>query len=340
MMIQQSFLYICESITKMKKKIIFSLLAFIVASVGLLIIYIKTFLPNVGPPEDIKIEANAEIIERGRYLANNVAVCMDCHSQRDWSLFSGPLVEGTLGQGGEIFDQKFGFPGAFYSKNITPHTLSKWTDGEILRAVACGVNKDGKALFPIMPHPNYGKCDKKDLESIIAYLRTLKPIAKEVPQSIPDFPMNLILNTIPTKANFSTKPSETDAVAYGKYLFTMASCNDCHTKQDKGAPLPGMESAGGFEFPLPTGGKVYSANITQDKETGIGNWTEEAFVTKFRSFSSDSAYKPHKIEKNSYNSIMPWAMYGNMKVEDLKAIYAYLKTVKPVKNQVVKFKED
>jgi hypothetical protein len=72
--------------------------------------YVQLALPNVGVAPDMKVELTPERIARGKYLANNVLVCMDCHSKRDWTKFSGPPMEGTLGMGGEIFDQKFGFP--------------------------------------------------------------------------------------------------------------------------------------------------------------------------------------------------------------------------------------
>lgn len=320
------------------KKIIKWVFLSLIAGVALLLLYVSFALPNVGDAPYIKIDKTEARIKRGEYLANSVSVCMDCHSTRDWTQFSGPLVLGTLGKGGEIFDQKFGFPGAFYSKNITPAGIGEWTDGEVLRAISSGVSKNGKALFPVMPHPNYGKMDKEDLISIIAYLRKLQPIENKVPESKPDFPMNFIINTIPKLAEFSKKPAETDAVKYGEYLFNAASCTDCHSKQEKGAKIAGMELAGGFEFPLVTGGIVRSANITQDKTTGIGNWSEDMFVNRFKIYA-DSTYVLPKVEKGSFNTVMPWKMYANMKTEDLKAIYAYLKTIQPITNKVVRFSE-
>ena len=307
----------------------------IIGIVGL-VCYVRYVLPDVGNPEKISIESTAERIARGKYLANSVCVCMDCHSTRDWNKFSGPLVAGTLGKGGEKFDQKFGFPGLYYAKNITPFALKDWTDGEILRSITSGVNKQGKALFPVMPHPNYGKLDRDDLFSIIAYLRSLDPVENLVPESESDFPMNFIINLIPQKAGFSNIPDENDRVAYGSYLFTAAACNDCHTQQIKGKQVAGMELAGGFRFPLPNSGVVRSANITPDKETGIGNWAEEDFVNRFKEFA-DSTYLPEEIQKGEFNTVMPWTMYGTMRENDLKAIYAYLRTVKPVKNKVKRF---
>jgi hypothetical protein len=81
---------------------------------------------------------------------------------------------------------------------------------------------------------------------------------------------------------------------------------------------------------------VRSANITPDNETGIGSWTEEAFVKRFKVYA-DSSYKPHKVGSKEMNSAMPWTMYAGMKEGDLKAIFAYLKTVKPIRQKVVKF---
>lgn len=321
----------------MKKILKITLLVIFIGVIGLLA-FVKFALPNVGEAEILKIERTKERIERGRYLAHSVTVCMDCHSKRDWSKFSGPLVEGTLGQGGEEFNQKFGFPGAFTAKNITPSNLKYWTDGEILRAISSGVNKDGKALFPVMPHINYGKMDKEDLYSIIAYIRTLKPINNKVKESVADFPMSLIINTIPKKAEFGKLPKDKNSLAYGKYIFNAAACNECHTKQEKGQPVKGMELAGGFEFPLFTGGKVRSANITFDKETGIGSWTEEAFVNRFKMYA-DSNFVVSHIKKGDFNTVMPWMMYSTMDEADLKAIYRYLKAQKTVKNAVVRFEK-
>ena len=322
----------------MKKviKILVYILALIVVAIIVLVTYVKLALPNVGKPEQISIERTPERIARGKYLANSVTVCIDCHSTRDWNQFSGPIIEGTEGKGGEVFDQKFGFPGSFHARNITPASLSNWTDGEMLRAIASGVDKNGKALFPVMPHPNYGKLDREDLYSIIAYIRSLKPIEHQVPASVPDFPMNFILNTIPQKATYSKRPDTSNVLAYGQYIFTAAACNECHTKKEKGAPVAGMELAGGFEFSIGSGGIVRSANITPDNETGIGKLTESDFLQKFKHYN-DSSYLNPSIKKNTFNTVMPWMMYRNMKEQDLKSLFSYIKTFKPIKNVVVKY---
>ena len=316
-------------------KILVYLLLAVVIFVGGLLVYVKTMLPNVGDAPDLKVAITPEKIARGKYLANHVSVCMDCHSTRDWSIFAGPLVEGSLGMGGEVFDEKLGFPGSFVAPNITPAKLKDWTDGEIFRAITTGVNKDGKALFPIMPHPNFGRMDEDDIHAIIAYIRSLKPIEHETDASVANFPMNFIINTIPKKAEFTEIPSKSNQVAYGKYLVNAASCGDCHTKHEKGE-VAGEAFAGGFEFKFPDGTIVSSMNITPDP-TGIGSWDKETFLSRFRMYS-DSGYVPQKVKDGDFKTVMPWGMYAGMTNEDLEAIFAFLRTVKPAHNVVERFK--
>ena len=296
--------------------------------------YVSIFLPNVGKAENITIEKTAARVERGRYLATSVMVCVDCHSQRDWTKYAGPLTPGTEGKGGERFDQRYGFPGVFYSKNITPEGLSNWTDGEIFRTITTGVDKNGKPLFPIMPYHYYGQLDKEDIYAIIAYIRTLKPVVNPVPAAKPDFPFNIIENTIPTKASMQTRPSESDSLAYGKYITTAAACVECHTKDNKGQIISGLEFSGGREFLMPAG-VIRSSNITPH-EDGLKNWTAEQFVKRFKLYQ-DSAFVSPVIAKKDFNTLMPWMMYSKMEEKDLRAIFTYLKSLKPIANKIEKF---
>jgi len=318
-----------------KRLFVIALMTILLIVVGI-VSYVKLFLPNVGSAPGLTVERTPERVKRGEYLANHVTLCIDCHSTRDWSRFSGPPLSGTLGKGGELFDQKFGFPGVYYSKNITPAGISRYSDGELFRVITTGVSKEGKALFPVMPYHYYGRMDQEDIYSIISYIRTLTPINNKVPESVSDFPMNLIINTIPSKAELTVKPPETDVVNYGKYLVNAAACLECHTKFEKGKLVAGTEFGGGREFPFPDGSIVRTGNITPDEETGIGRWSENEFLDIFHT-RSDSATLAKKLEPEAFNTMMPWTMYGKMRNEDLKAIYAYLQTVKPIRNAVVQF---
>ena len=258
-------------------------------------------------------------------------------SVRDFSQFSGPITPGTIGSGGDRFDQSMGLPGVFYAKNITPTGISDYSDGELFRLITTGVTNDGRPMFPLMPYSYYGKMDPEDIYDIISYIRTLDPIEKEVPESKADFPVSLILKTIPIDGTPEKRPTKSDQVAYGKYLINAAACMECHTPVDaQGSLLAGKEFEGGRSFMFPDGSVVRTANITQDRDTGIGTWTEDLFVGKFKQYL-DSGYQLGKVLPGEYNSVMPWVMYAGMEEDDLKAIYAYLKTLAPVSNQVVKF---
>ena len=296
--------------------------------------YIKFALPDVGEAPDIKVEITPKRVKRGEYLANHVTSCIDCHSTRDWSKFAGPLEAGTEGSGGERFDKGVGFPGEVYVPNITPYHLKDWTDGELYRAITAGVKKDGSAIFPIMPYKYYGKMDKEDIYSIIAYVRTLPVRETNVPDRELDFPLNFLVNTMPLKGTPEVLPSASKQVEYGAYLVRSAACIDCHTRQDKGNLVPGMEFAGGSPYKVPSG-TVFSANITPDKESGIGKWTKEQFIARFKSYGNPAGIK--NVGDRDMQTIMPWTMYAGMKDSDLEAIYAYLQTVKPISNRVGRF---
>jgi hypothetical protein len=294
-------------------------------------IYLTMFLPNVGPAPDIHIEITDERVEHGKYLANHVMLCMDCHAVRDFSLYAGPPEPGSLGGGGEVFDQEMGLPGYFVSKNITPAALGDWTDGEIYRAITSGVSKDGSALFPLMPYYHYAELADEDIYAVIAYLRTLEPIQNEIPPAQLDFPVSILINTMPIKANPQPKPSPDDVVNYGRYMITASACTDCHTRMERGS-FVGEPFAGGNAYPLPDGSIVRSANITPH-ETGIGSWSKEEFINRFKVYA-DPSYTPHTVQSGQFQTYMPWLMYAGMTEEDLGAIYEYLRTVEPVENEI------
>ncbi len=305
-------------------------LALLVSAVA----YVKWMMPNVGPAPELVLDYSSDQIERGRYLANHVMVCIDCHSTRDFSLFSGPPIPGTEGAGGERFPPEFGFPGTFIAPNITPHSLGEWTDGEIYRAVTTGVNKDGLPLFDLMPYKSYGKADPEDIYAVIAYIRSLEPKAFDHPRSEPVFPFNFIIHTLPEKQDPQIRPDKEDLIAYGAYLTAIAGCADCHTAKVQGKVV-GEYLSGGFEFPMPDGSILRSPNITPHR-TGIGNWTEDQFLRRFKQYS-DSTFQLASVEPGAFQTLMPWAMYGGMEEYDLQAIFRYLSSIDPVENSVVYF---
>ena len=162
-----------------------------------------------------------------------------------------------------------------------------------------------------------------------------------------------------TEAQQLTPTPSPEAITRGEYLVKIMVCNDCHTPWKIGAngPEPDMtrmlsghpEQIGRLPnlkpeepyvfsgFPTNTAfsgpwGVSYTANLTPDQSTGLGIWTEEMFVQTIRTGRHMGVSRP-------INPPMPWQMYRNATDEDLKAIYAYLRTIKPIVNHVPEYQE-
>ena len=301
-----------------------------IAAAGLT--YLMLGYPKVGPAPTVDIERTPERVARGKYLADHVAVCTDCHSRRDWSRYAGPVTDGTYASGGEVFDESMGLPGRVVSRNITPAALGDWTDGEILRAMTAGVSRDGSPLFPLMPYLDYGAhMDPEDAKAIVSYLRTIPAVSHTPEQTRLNFPLPLIVRTIPHEpTTVGRRPPAGDRVAQGEYLVHIGGCRECHTPMDDSRqPLPGRLLAGGTPFAVPNGVVARAANLTPHT-SGIGAWTEEDFVQRFK----NAAAEPKPVASDEFNTPMPWQAYSGMTTEDLGAIYAYLRTI-PAVDQVV-----
>jgi len=323
----------------MLKKTILAVIGLLAFGTAFFFFRFTVLLPRDIPVPDITLPTSAAAIERGRYLATNVAVCMDCHSTRNWDYYAGPIVEGSLGMGGQVFDQSIGMPGILISKNITPHSLGDWSDGELYRAITGGLQNDGDALFPVMPYDAYRVMETDDVLAIVSYLRTLQPIANDTPDHQLDFPLNLIVNAIPLEAeprvvnrNYSSLEERVD---YGDYLSKMAGCTWCHTPVNATQGIiPEQLLAGGHEFVLPDGKIVRATNISSDPATGIGNWTEEQFISRFRQYQGEAG-QTIPVGEGGNNTLMSWTLFADMTDEDLGAIYAYLMASEPRSNAVV-----
>jgi hypothetical protein len=316
-------------------KIVGGLVALVLVVAACGYTYLMFSYPNVPPPRtDVKFDTSPDRLARGKYLTDHVVGCTTCHTQRDWSKFAGPIRTDRIGAGGEKFS--LGTGGELISPNITPAVIGSWTDGELLRTVTQGVTPDGRPLFPLMPYPHFGAMAEDDVHAVLAYVRSLKAIEGEAPIGKLNFPLNLIVRTMPAANTFGTRPDPSDKVAYGRYMTRAALCSDCHTPIDEqGTPLPGMDFAGGMEF-TETGYRTRSANITPDADTGIGSWTEQQFIDKFKGFENPTNAVLTEPEKPQ-NTPMPITAYAGMTREDLSAIYAYLRTLKPITNRVEKF---
>jgi hypothetical protein len=306
--------------------------------------YVVFALPRVSPLTDAKVDRSPSRVARGEYLMNTM--CVDCHSPRDWMKYSAPVVPGLefSGAGEQWNHENAELPGNIWAPNLTPTHLGEWTDAEIIRAFTEGVNRKGQPLFPMMPYSSFRLLPREDVESIVAFLRAMP--AKPMPahaasyQRQIDFPLSLIVHLIPQKAA-PVAVDTNDKVAYGKFLTQTRGCEECHSPQDDDHKIIASKMfGGGVPFPVPSspGVHVKSANISPDATAGIGGWSEETFITRFKLYEQPPA-EALTLKNPKHNTLMPWTVFAKMSREDLSAIYAYLRTVKPVSEKVKSFED-
>ena len=315
---------------KLIGRILFGLLVIAGAVFG----YLSIRKPETAAPSNVKVEATPERLKRGEYLFTKLSDCDGCHSERDWSKFGAPAIASRRGVGA-VMPPELGLPGRVVAPNITPDAetgIGSWTDGEKIRAIREGVSKDGRALFPMMPFTYYRSMSDEDVYSLVAYLNSLPPVKNQLPKSDLDFPVGLMIKGVPKPAGSVPQPDRSDKLKYGEYLVTMAGCRDCHTSMERGQPNLDKAFAGGREFQI---GKLvtYTANITPDETTGIGKWDEQRFVDKFHGYANFYANGSPAANQTNF-TLMPWPSMSQIDEADLRAIYAYLRTVKSVFNPV------
>ncbi len=319
------------------KKVILTAGLVAVAAICGGIAYLGLTRPQMRAAPNIKVAMTPERIDRGRYLFENVAHCDGCHSPHDWTKLMGPVIEQTRASGFE-FPPELGFPGRIVSSNITPDPetgLGRWTDGEKMRAIREGVSRDGHALFKLMPYQEYAHMSDDDLESLVAFMNTLKPVRSQHAKTSLDFPVKYLVRFTPRPVEGKiANPDRNDRVKYGQYLVALGECAGCHTPKERGENIAGKELAGGEEFRI-AGFLVRSANITPDEETGLGKWSEERFVSTFKSHADRTAGSAPKATQATF-TLMPWMELSKLEDNDLKAIYAFLRTLKPIYNSVEK----
>jgi len=282
--------------------------------------------PNARPVSSEKFEATDARLARGKYLAEGPAACFHCHTEHDFTDPEYPIVQAKKGAGWVMPVPELNY---IASRNITPDVetgIGTWSDDEVARAIREGVRKDGSALFPIMPYPFFATMDDEDVKSIVVYLRTLPAVKNVVPTRQLPGPLEYIVKTIP-KPLTTPQPSHpaSTPVERGKYLATIADCHGCHTASVQGQPLPGLDFGGGGSFDDPAlKTKVFSLNITQDP-SGIAHYDDSLFIQTIRT---------GRVTSRLVNHIMPFEFFKNMTDDDLRDIFAYIKSVPPVKHRV------
>jgi mono/diheme cytochrome c family protein len=287
--------------------------------------------PFIGPKAraltNTTYERTPARAKRGKYLVEAVTQCMECHAPHDWTQHDSPITPGMLGAGG-------GLSGRVIPPNLTPDPETgsgNWSDDQLARAIREGIGHDGRALNPLMPYVYFSRLADEDVASIVVYLRSLPPVRHSWPKNTITFPINYLTKSLPQPITHPVPlPDFSDPVRRGAYLVTVAHCTRCHTPQQKrgrfqamGEPIRGLEFGGGVAVNGPWG-RVASANLTPDP-SGISYYDEGLFIQTLRT----GFVKARKI-----NQYMPWTNFRNMTDEDLKAIFAYLRTLPPVRHHV------
>lgn len=267
--------------------------------------------------------------ERGGYLVNTIMACGNCHSPRDAE--GRMIAERALSGGGLTFTTP-----AFVATapNITPDAetgIGSWSDAEIRRALVEGMRPDhghlaGVALAAIMPANFYKALLPEDLDAVVAYLRTIKPVRNEVPAPVYKVPVRR--DPYPdAEAGFNTAMFA-DPVRHGAYLVTIGHCMECHSAWSRGVSdfKTGL-GHGGRAFPPRPGSPdgtpdSVAANITSDPAAGIGAWTDQDIG---RAITTGTA-RDGRILKPP----MAYPYYAGLKQADLADIIAYLRTVPPL----------
>jgi mono/diheme cytochrome c family protein len=266
--------------------------------------------------------ADDAVLERGRYLANSIVACGNCHTPQGPE---GPLP-GMEFAGGMVIDMA----GMFTANvpNITPDAetgIGSWTDEQIAKAIREGLRPDGSLIGPPMPFGMYRDISDSDVMALVAYLRSVAPVKNKVAKSSYQIPLPPAYG--PPVTSVPDVP-RADKVAYGAYLAgPLGHCVECHTPMGAG-DMPDFANkfaAGGMEIPGPWGISI-TANITPDPKTGIGGWSD-ADIKK----AITAGVRP---DGAPLAPPMPFGFYHNMTEEDLDAIVAYLRSLKPIENAV------
>ncbi|MFL5385801.1 MAG: c-type cytochrome [Longimicrobiaceae bacterium] len=261
------------------------------------------------------------LLQRGEYLVRNVSVCGHCHSG-DPRNSDGPLSGGRAFTNWRL--------GTIRAANLTPDDatgLGRWSEAEIVRAIRNGQDREGHLLAPVMPYEWLSEMGDRDALAIAAYLKRQPPVRNEV-----DSDPNAVLGAAklfflhPARSGNSTPPPRAPTAEYGRYLSTVALCADCHTPRGGLQQRPNRRRMFAGDASPPKGFPANPANLTPDEGTGIGRWSEADFLRTLR-----TGVNPRG---DSLHAFMPWREYRRMTDDDLRAVYRYLRTLPPIRNEV------
>ncbi|MEI6950693.1 c-type cytochrome [Paraflavisolibacter sp. H34] len=311
---------------KVFRYLLYTFLVIVVIVAGLAAIIAFRGIPKFkADAVNLKVEVTPARVVRGQKLAS--MLCAECHMDPSTGKLTGRLMNDV---------PQFG---VIYSKNITRDLgagIGNWSDGQLAYLLRTGLKPDGTFL-PLMAKLSH--TSDEDVASIIAYLRSehpwVAPDKKVQPASDYSFLAKFLTNASLIKpsgypAHPIAEPDTANAVQWGRYIaLAQLECYSCHSldfaKNDYEQPEKSAGFfGGGNKFALPEGGERYSRNITMDEATGIGKWSEDDFVKAVRYNRRPDGQLLRK----------PMPSYGNLSDAEARAIFAYLKTIPKIHNQV------
>lgn len=281
-----------------------------------------------APYPDIHASKDSALIKRGEYLAFGPAHCSECHGDPDMrkQLEAGLAIPLS---GGFVFDIP---PAKLHAPNITNDAttgIGNYKDEEIARALRYGVSKDGHALFDFMP---FHDMSDYDLTAVISYLRAMPSVNHKVPKHeytpLGNVLRALVIEPVGPSGPVPAIVNPDSSLEYGRYLANnVANCKGCHTNRDlKTGKYVGPLFAGGFvmQSHLHPEVSMMTPNLTPDKETGrMAEWDLPTFISRFRS------------GKLIPDSEMPWGSFKRMSDMELIAIYKFIQSQAPVRNETI-----
>jgi mono/diheme cytochrome c family protein len=257
--------------------------------------------------------AQANLIERGAYLAQ-AADCSACHTT----------------QGGKEYAGGLGFKlpfGTLYSTNITPDKetgIGNYSDQDFLGAVHRGIRRDGARLYPAMPFTSYTYMTDADALAIKAYLFSLPPVRASIPANTLTFPFNQRWSMIFWSALFNPdrrfEPDSSKSPEWnrGAYLTeAMAHCGECHTPRNLAFALNNRQK---FAGAVTAGWRAF--NISSDKNTGVGAWSDDDLVSYLSIGHADG----HGTASGPMGEAVDHSL-SHLAQQDIRAVVAYLRTV-------------
>lgn len=292
------------------------------AAVLVIVVLVRSRRTFDAPYPDITASTDPKVIERGRYLAYGPAHCVNCHTSKA----EHKLVEagGTPAlAGGNIFNLPFG---KVYTRNLTPDRttgIGRYTDREIARVLRYGVKPDGRAVLPFMEMQNLSD---EDLTALVSFLRSQQPVKR----AVPDHDLNIVGKAVmafvikpigPSRPLLARTPAE-GTVARGEYIATsVANCAACHTRRNlMTGQFIAASFSGGMEFRVDESKVIVSPNLTPARAGRINSWSEEQFVGRFGAGVGIPG------------THMPWKQFQRISEPDLRAVFRYLRTLKPVEH--------